>query len=205
MSHLKPSAAEQGSSAYGVHAQTLPPEGRQSQNYKMGPRIHTRRAHLAMLLAEKVWGKWIAFTWTIIYGVFAAWRSEFVSSKLQDQFQIPAMLAHVPLFWGVVVLALIIVAWAFEASFRAHRRIVPITADPTPKPDWALRDLFLHIDPYQLDDQKAEAWKAIGREVIDQLSIGRLPAWGRPQPYGGTRHGPLGRAPNRTALRASGW
>jgi hypothetical protein len=91
----------------------------------MSAKPHSRRSHAAILWAQGVWGGWIAFAWTVLYGVFAAWRSEFVKSNLQDQYQVPAMLSHIPLVWGIVVLVLLIAGWVFEASYRAYRSASP--------------------------------------------------------------------------------
>lgn len=53
----------------------------------------------------------------------------------------------------------------------------PAVAPPGgPFPDWKLHDLFLHIDPLVFETDKK---LAIGQEVKDKLSTGRLKSWGR--------------------------
>jgi len=48
----------------------------------------------------------------------------------------------------------------------------------TPYPDMTIRDLFFHIDPHLLNDEKS-GWSRVAREVQDALSVGRLQCWGR--------------------------
>jgi hypothetical protein len=57
----------------------------------------------------------------------------------------------------------------------------PALADLVPEigPDWAIRDLFFHIQPSLLDNEKAKAWEQVGRDVMDRFSTGQLRVWGR--------------------------
>ena len=57
-------------------------------------------------------------------------------------------------------------------------------------PDWTIRELFFHIRPDLLDEHQQERWAAVGREVMDHFSTGRLKVWGRPMNKVG-RQGPM--------------
>ncbi|MBI4724224.1 MAG: hypothetical protein HY765_04340, partial [Rhodomicrobium sp.] len=45
-------------------------------------------------------------------------------------------------------------------------------------PDWTIRELFLHIDPYLLDAGEAR-WRTVNSAVRDCLCVGKLRSWGR--------------------------
>jgi len=45
-------------------------------------------------------------------------------------------------------------------------------------PDWTIRELFIHIDPSILTAGEARG-NAIASKVRDELSVGKLKAWGR--------------------------
>ena len=57
-----------------------------------------------------------------------------------------------------------------------------------PFPDMTIRELFFHIEPSVLDDDgsKPSACERVGRDILDQLSIGRVTAWGREMPEEGS-------------------
>jgi hypothetical protein len=69
---------------------------------------------------------------------------------------------------GCAVLALIGVSLA----------VWPRRESPPPIPDMTIRELFFSIDADVLNDER-KAWMAVGRDVLDALSIGRLTGWGR--------------------------
>jgi hypothetical protein len=56
-------------------------------------------------------------------------------------------------------------------------RRIPDSA-PQPFPDLTVQELFFYIDPDCLGDQGKKSQR-IGADILDQLSIGRLIAWGR--------------------------
>jgi hypothetical protein len=57
-------------------------------------------------------------------------------------------------------------------------------------PDWTIRELFFRIRPDLLEEPQEERWAAVGREVMDHFSTGRLKVWGRPMNRVG-RQGPM--------------
>jgi len=85
--------------------------------------LRRRWTFVGLLWRERVVGKWIELTWTVLYAGWAAWRSEFIKSADADRYQIPALLAHVSPFWGALVFSVILVVWVFEASLRVNKRL----------------------------------------------------------------------------------
>lgn len=81
--------------------------------------IQRRGSHAALLWRQGIWGKWIEFGWGVLYAGWAGWRAEWVKSADSDRYQIPAMIAHLSPWWGLVMALLILVCWIFEASFKA--------------------------------------------------------------------------------------
>ena len=81
--------------------------------------IQSRASHVSFLWKAGIWGKWIGVAWGVIYAGWAAWRSEFVKSADSDHYRLPTMIAHISPLWGIVIAALILTGWVFEASYKA--------------------------------------------------------------------------------------
>jgi hypothetical protein len=62
------------------------------------------------------------------------------------------------------------------AAAESGPRRAPVEAYP----DMTIRELFFHIRPDLIEDHKAQAWREVGKEVMDHFSTGRLKVWGRP-------------------------
>ena len=85
---------------------------------------HKRKTHFSLLWSEGVWSSWIGFGWTI-YGVLAAIKTEVLSAKQQEEWQLVNMtgsLFSISLSWWAAIAAAIIAFWIFEASFRLQRK-----------------------------------------------------------------------------------
>jgi hypothetical protein len=108
---------------------------------------HNRAGHLRLLCAEGLWGRWAGAIWTLIgIGLFV--RDDWLSPELQAKLKGPVV-AHLLSWQAWTITALVIVVgWLFEASFRAHRRMIiavtkaetraaefAVTSD-APKSDW---------------------------------------------------------------------
>lgn len=92
----------------------------------------------------------------------------------------------IPAIWGQLAMFLALLGLAVTVFFalRDFRNFFPanLQAGTQPFPDWTIRELFLHIDPYQLEDDNppgGSVWRDIGDDVKDHLSAGDLIGWGR--------------------------
>ncbi len=86
---------------------------------------------------------------------------------------------------GVLFAALSFVYWVGRSGRESQQsQTVPkLSAERSGElfPDWTIRELFFHIDPHALDGDD-DRWQSVGQLILDNLSIGRLKAWGRPLP-----------------------
>ncbi len=91
--------------------------------------IRRRRAHLAMLWKEGLWGKWIGVLWAAWWPVLAGIRDETGIASNPDDFKAYKLAQMVSLQqWAVVMLALFAV-WIFEASLRSSKRLAEQIAE----------------------------------------------------------------------------
>ena len=65
-----------------------------------------------------------------------------------------------------------------DRSKVTARKSVDVRSAQKSFPDWTIRKLFLHIDPNILSAGEARR-NAIASKVRDELSVGKLKAWGR--------------------------
>jgi hypothetical protein len=64
-------------------------------------------------------------------------------------------------------------------KFRPFLQINATGAREPSRPDWSIRDLFLHIRPDLVPAPQNREWESVGRDVIDKFSTGQLKVWGR--------------------------
>jgi len=79
---------------------------------------HRRSNHLRDLWSHGLLGKGLSFAWTV-YGIFSAWRSEFIKTTDLDKWGVIAMIPHLSVAWWLVGALIILCIWVFEASFRS--------------------------------------------------------------------------------------
>lgn len=81
-----------------------------------------RRAYLRALHSHGIWELWIGGAW-IALSVLSFIKTETLSLKLQDEFQLVHVIPALSLqAWGTIT-ALLLTIWIFEASFRHHRKV----------------------------------------------------------------------------------
>ena len=86
----------------------------------MASHEYTRRAHLLAFWRGRVGMGIVSALWTV-YGIFSAWRQEWLSAADQDKYLVLRLMPHLSLPWWIAVAACILALWMFESSFRIVR------------------------------------------------------------------------------------
>src|SRR5450755_3018373 len=80
-----------------------------------------RVAHLLDLHREGILGKWIGGIWLVL-GAVSFVKTEWLSAAQQEKWQLIPLMPSISLAWWIAGAALILFAWAVEASFQHARR-----------------------------------------------------------------------------------
>jgi hypothetical protein len=81
----------------------------------------TRTDHLKTLWAEGVWGKWIGLLWMVLT-TFLLVRDEFWRPDDERGWRLINLITHFPLQMWLIVTLVMLLAWVYEASYRASAK-----------------------------------------------------------------------------------
>lgn len=103
-------------------------------------RPYTRRSHAAHLWRHGILFNVTGLLW-LVYGIFAAWRDEFVSEADKQKWKVLKLIPHLSFAWWLAISALALLALTFEASFRAHRNTIKQSAQSDDALDLKRREI----------------------------------------------------------------